>query len=423
MRAQTGPDGGFLTSGRIGIYLRLLAVGNLLGIGFAICRAHGFFLPQEPHFTTEFTSFYAAGRLADIGQAAPVYAPGAPLSSFIPSGDLPPAHLAMQQAITHDPQIIPFGFFYPPVFLLLCAPLAFLPYLPAFLLWVGATGGLLAAVLRRLLGGWGKIWPALAYLAVIENAGVGENAFLSAGLLGAGLLSVETRPLIAGLCFGALCYKPHFMLPVGLFLLAGGHFRAIFTAGVSALGLCGASVLLFGAEPWADYLRVTIPHASYMFAHAGVAYNLQVTPVSAMRELHLPALLPELVELGFTLFAAWMIITARHAALNVRAACLAACFPLISPVMLNYDLTISGLAMPFLLREMAAGERPYERLAMALMFISPLMLMLLRTDFGVPIDWLVPVFFLLVLRARFNPGATSTAPPRTPLPAGSAPSP
>ena len=36
----------------------------------------------------------------------------------------------------------------------------------------------------------------------------GQNGFLSAALIGGGALLLDKRPVLAGLCFGALVYKP-----------------------------------------------------------------------------------------------------------------------------------------------------------------------------------------------------------------------
>lgn len=418
MKAQTTTDslrtGSWLTGERVTGYLRLLAAMNLLGLALAICRAHGWGLPPEPHVATEFLSFYAAGRLVDAGRAAAVYAPGLAAAAFIPSLHVPPLHQAMERALIHDPGAPYLAFFYPPVFWLVCAPLARLPMLAAYLLWDAATGALLALALRRLRGGWGRIWPALAYLAVIENAAVGENAFLSAGLIAFGVMALESRPMLAGLCFGGLCYKPHFLLPALLFLAFGRRWRALAACIGGGGALCLASALLFGWQPWVTYFAVTVPHAEYMFAHAGIAYDLQVTPASALRLLGAGAAAAKLIEAMAFAFGAYTLFATRLGPCNLRAAALAASFPMLCGVMLDYDLTICGLAIPFLLRETArTGFLPWEKTGLAALFGLPLAVELLRTQLHIPLDPLIPAGFLLLLlrRARFGP---SSARPRTP---------
>jgi hypothetical protein len=49
----------------------------------------------------------------------------------------------------------------------------------------------------------------LAFPAVFINAAHGQNGFLSAALIGVGLLVMDRRLLLAGLLLGAMTYKPH----------------------------------------------------------------------------------------------------------------------------------------------------------------------------------------------------------------------
>jgi hypothetical protein len=115
---------------------------------------------------TDFFCFWTASHLALEGHAAFVYQPvlhQAAQHALFPQ--LPPAYLA---------------FFYPPTFLLLCLPLALLPYLPSLAIWLIAGLSVLFAGLRRLLPqGW-AIVPTLAFPAVLDNLAHGW-------LLGVGL--------------------------------------------------------------------------------------------------------------------------------------------------------------------------------------------------------------------------------------------
>src|SRR6202007_3224914 len=94
----------------------------------------------------------------------------------------------------------------------------------------------------------------LAFPAVWWNFGLGQNAFLTAALFGAATLLVDRRPILAGLLFGALCYKPHFGLLVPLALAAGGRWRCFAAAAASAGGLVLASLMVFGSSTWEAFL-------------------------------------------------------------------------------------------------------------------------------------------------------------------------
>ncbi len=379
---------------------------NFASIVLAVCRAHGWLIPEEPHLSSEFISFFAAGRQIDSGAAAQVYAPGIPVAAYFPSLHDALAHQATQQAISGDPHIANFAFYYPPVFWFVCAPLALLPFYPAFLLWLTLSGGFLLCALRGIMGGWRSLWPVTAYFAVIENAVAGENAFLTAGLLGFGLLLLERRPMLAGILFGAICYKPHFMLPVGIMLLTGKQWRAIGGALLSAAALVALSIAVFGWQPWLVYFTITVPHAEWVFRHGGFCYAIQATPFSAIRLLGGGIALADAVQTITMLFAVAALYTTRRATPNIRAAILAASFPLICPVMLAYDLTICGLAVVFLFREAErTGYLRYEKTALAAMIALPFINFAFRGSLRCPLDSLVVIAFILVLlhRAKLQP--------------------
>ena len=54
---------------------------------------------------------------------------------------------------------------------------------------------------------------------------IGVRTLMTAGVFAAGVALVERRPWVAGVCLGALCYKPHFGLLIPVALIAGGHWR------------------------------------------------------------------------------------------------------------------------------------------------------------------------------------------------------
>jgi hypothetical protein len=408
--------GAWLTAGRVRAYLALLAAGNLIGLGGAILRAHGWWLPAEPHFAIEFISFYAAGKLALAGHAAAVYAPGMAARGFIASPHMPPAHMAMEGAI--QPDCMYFAYFYPPIFLLVCAALAALPFYPAYFAWVIGTGALLATGARRLAGDWRWVLAALAYLPVIDNAGIGETAFAASGLLAWGWALLEARPVLAGALLAGLAIKPQFLLPVGLMLLFTRRFTALATWLAGVVALVALSAAIFGLSTWELYASVTVPHAAWVFAHKGVSYALQLTPASAMLLLGAPRAAALAVEVGFALFAAYALWRARRAGPAVQGAMLAASFPLLLTTMLAYDATIGGLAILLLLAEgRRTGFLPYEKTAMALLFAAPLATFILR-PLGLPLDPLLPALFLAVLlrRCATAPDPAAAASPASPSP-------
>ena len=65
---------------------------------------------------------------------------------------------------------------------------------------------------------WLWLLLALAFPAVLINIGHGQNGFLTAALLGGALVVLDRRPLVAGILFGLLVYKPQYGLMIPLVL-------------------------------------------------------------------------------------------------------------------------------------------------------------------------------------------------------------
>jgi hypothetical protein len=334
-------------------------------------------------------SFYAAGSLADAGTPALAYDAA--------------AHLAAEEHAT-TPGISYQFFYYPPVFLLLCAPLARLPYLASFLLFEAAT--LVPAVLvgRRILGerGWAALAPMLAFPPVLWTLGLGQNAFLTAALFGAATLLVERRPVVAGLLLGALCYKPHFGLLVPVALAAGGHWRAFAAAAGSALGLALLSLGLFGWETWhAFFLTAAGSPATYESGRIQLAG--MVSPFAAVRLLGGGPQAAYAVQAAATLGAAALVgsLWRRGSSLPVRAAALAAGTALATPVILVYDLVLAAVALAWLVR--AGSERgflPWEKSILMGLFAVALLSYSAAVAWRAPLAPLVPATLLALAVAR-----------------------
>jgi Glycosyltransferase family 87 len=88
-------------------------------------------------------------------------------------------------------------------------PLGLLPYPEALAVFLGATGALWAAPVRRLLPD-ARAWIVAAPTpAGLINLADGPNGFLTAALAGFALLLLDRRPAIAGALVGLLAIKPH----------------------------------------------------------------------------------------------------------------------------------------------------------------------------------------------------------------------
>jgi len=366
----------------------LLAL-NVLLLGFLILWHHDVFIPIDPPTSTDFVSFYAAGKLALAGTPALAY------------DRL--AHAAAETAATVPGSAYQF-FFYPPVYLLLCAPLALLPYLVSFIAFQATTLGAWLCVMRGILrsGGWGWCLPVLAYPAVFWTLGLGQNSFLTAALLGGMTLLLDERPVLAGVLLGLLCYKPHLALLAPIALAAGGRWRTFGAAASTVAALLGLSVLLFGIEPWRAYL-VTLGGAREVYEMGQIDLAGFITPYGAARVLgagadtgHIVQSVASVLTVGSVGWIWW-----RDPGPAERSAALAAGILLSVPLALVYDLMLLTVAIGWLARAgRDNGFLPMEKLALFFCFLVPLLSRHLGQLAHVPIGPLAPAALLILCMAR-----------------------
>ena len=170
-----------------------------------------------------------------------------------------------------------YGWLYPPFFLFIAAALALMPYGAALVAWQAVTLALylltIWAILQSSFRGARSatsvgvtadpLWLllALAFPAVLINIGHGQNGFLTAALLGGALAMLDRRPLIAGILFGLLAYKPQFGLMIPVVLAASGRWRS-FAAAAAAVGfLALTATFAFGPPVWHAFLELDPLHA------------------------------------------------------------------------------------------------------------------------------------------------------------------
>jgi alpha-1,2-mannosyltransferase len=367
----------------------ILLMAELLALAFLVAWTHGVFKPIEPPTTTDFVSFYAAGKLALAGTPALAYDHA--------------AHHAAEMAATAYGIEYQF-FFYPPVALLLCAPLALLPYLASFVVFETATLALWLVAARHILAARGWTWciPVLAYPAVFWTVGLGQNAMLTAALLGAVTLLIDTRPRTAGGLLGLLCYKPHLALLAPIALAAGGYWRAFTAAALAVAATVALSIACFGLAPWQAYLG-ELAGARAVYETGRIELAGYVTPFGAARLLGLAPTVAYALQLAVSFVTATIVfwIWRRDADPAHRGAALAAGVLLSIPLALLYDLMIAAVAMLWLVRAASRdGFLPWEKLALAFCFLVPLACRYVGEGFGIPLGPLAPIILLALTIVR-----------------------
>lgn len=393
---QAVRSGDWLDRSRLLGYAAILGAFEIGLLLFWILGAHDNLDPTGKPLGTDFISFWSASRLALDGTPTLPYNPE--------------AHAALQARVVGGAEIGYFGFFYPPVFLLICLPLALLPYALSLLTWLVATGTAFAAVIGRLLPRLAPLELAACatFPAILINIGHGQNGFLSAALFGLGFILLDKRPWLAGALLGCLVFKPQLAVILPFALAFSGRWPAFVATAASATLLSLASWLLFGTETWATFLSGLLL-AQATLSEGFVEPGKMVSLYAAARLLHAPSWIALTLQIAAAL--AMIVLLARVArrttastlgAISVLATLLA------TPFALDYDLTL--LAIPLALMLAAGREHgflPWEKMALLLGFVLPLASRPLAMGLGVPVAPLVVLALLSLCVARLRPPASS----------------
>jgi alpha-1,2-mannosyltransferase len=378
---------GLMNPYRMGCLL-VLAFGyaQILGFLSLAVQSGGIVSPGLP-YGADYTSFYAASKLMLAGTPALVYDNA--------------VHEATQTALFGE-DIGYFAYFYPPIYMLYCLPMALVGYMPSLILWLGITFAFFFVTMRIYAQGVVDAVPILSFGGTQFTFLVGQNAFLTTGLMGSGLMLLEKRPYLAGLCFGLLAYKPHLGILIPFFLLAAGQWRAIIAAGITVLALAGLSVALFGIETWQGFLH-NAPSAVLALETSKVGDTKMHSLFGALRMLgaSLPLAygaqtLLTISIVGIVMGMAWRMRTR----ITDMAPLVATGALLITPFVLAYDMTLMALPLLWLLKQ--GREKPLhwaEKAVMMVAFVTPFAANFVTMDLGLPFGPLVVLtLFGLVLR-------------------------
>jgi hypothetical protein len=350
----------------------------------------------------DFIHFWSGAQMAAGGRAGPAYRA--------------PVFHAFENAITGAGAR--FGYGYPPIAMLLSLPLALFSFVPGLIAWTLVGIGVCWALLRHLAG-----WRAAALLAVgapaaFFNLHTGQNGHFTAALLGGGLMILDRRPVLAGICFGCLSYKPHMGILLPIALAVGGYWRCFAAAAVTVLLLGVAALAVLGPETWAGFIEMAPVHRSQL--EYGIRFwHRMPTAFAAARVLGAPVSLAYAAQLVSSILAvvSTVFIWRSSAQLETKAAALIIATFLATPYAWDYDCVVSIFAAAWIGREgLRAGFLPWERIAIVALLVLPLVAMVTTRLAGIQIGpvvlWLVLLLLLhRSLRYGFRSGSERTPGP------------
>lgn len=383
-------SGDWLTRERATVIAALFLVASLASLIWLAVGANGTLDALGRPLGTDFSNVWTAGAMANDGRAAQAWDWN--------------AHFAVQRAVHHKADVDLFGWHYPPPFLLVASALARLPYVPALIVWQLVTFAGFAALMWRLVPRWETLLLAAAAPVTLICLTHGHNGFLTALLLGFGLVLLEKRPVIAGLLLGALIYKPQFALILPVLLLATRNWRAILGGISSSAILVAITLALWGWPVWQAFLDSLPLTRQIVIEQGATGWFKIVSPFAAARMWGATVPLAYAVQAAVTLAAmaavAWASLKQPPERRNalVCAAVLAA-----TPYVLDYDLVVllPALAWIWIDRE-RAGWLPWDKTLIALVWAAPLAGRQVAELAYVPLD-LLSVFAVVCLALRASP--------------------
>ena len=309
---------------------------------------------------------------------------------------------AVERAAVAYPSVGFAGFHYPPIYLLIVLPLAMLPYVWSLAVWTVATLSAYLAILWRIDPERDSLWLAIAFPGALVNLTNGQNGFLTVALLGSALLLLERRPILAGVMFGLMSYKPQFGLLVPLFLLATGRWRALGAATITVVLLAALSLAMFGAQTWQAFFASIAFTRHVVLEQGGSGFEKLQSSFASARLWGFGVATSYAVQAAVSLTTATVAIWVwvRSSDYWLQAAALATGTLLMSPYMMDYDLVVLALPIAWLALEgRRTGFMQWEKSLLVFAWLLPMFARSLAGIAKIPLAPLV-IFLLLVAIAR-----------------------
>ncbi len=299
-------------------------------VGFLIASFRGNSGVGKPYLSGDFFALWSYPKVAFARSAVELYE----------AGKLHEAQLALGMSPQEQ---APFP--YPPTFLLALWPLRLLSYNAAYVGWVGVT--LLLCLLANCAGARGKRFITFATLIAPSTTAClvcGQSGFLLAALLVGGLRLLPHRPILAGMLFGLLTYKPQFGILLPVALVAAGQWRCIAAACATTAGLVAVTIAAFGASAWEACWRALPAYAAWF--DALMAENpFMPTVLTNLQRLGAPPEVAQAAQAGAALAAAIVVWRAWRQQSRLAVPALLAATCLATPHAFVYDLPLLSSAV------------------------------------------------------------------------------
>lgn len=398
-------SGAWLTRERVKLVVFGLLAAMLIATVYLVATSDGLNDRFGRPLGTDFSNVYAAGTYVLDGNAA------APFD---------PSHQYAREQAVFGKDTPFYGWHYPPYFLGLAALFAAMPYAVALAFWQGVTFVLYLLAIRTILRtGRARalddpLWLPLVigFPAVFVNLGHGHNGFLTAALFGAALLQLDRKPVLAGVLFGCIAYKPQFGLLVPIVLAVSGRWRAFAAATTTVAALTIAVTVVFGADIWSAFLASTKFTRTVVLEQGDTGWQKIQSVFSVVRMWGGGIPLAYAIQCATTLgIAATLACLWRsRTGFPLKAAALTIGTILATPYSLDYDLMLLAPAIAFLAADgMQRGFSPWEKTLLAVLWLVPILARPVAEATLVPlaVPAMAAAFLWLLRRAMTETGSTT----------------
>ncbi len=383
----------------VAVYVAFLGAWAWVGHGFASDSA------GRPGI--DFSIFWAASHLSLNGSALQVY----DHRTFIET------QLALFGNFA-DSYALPWV--YPPAFLLLMTPASLLPFIVAYLMFVGVSAYLFVtatvAVSRLDRSASGLRNAALLIAAsppVFVTAIIGQNSLLTAALATFAVRWLSTNPVRAGICIGLLAIKPQMAIAFPFVVIAARAWKVLAVAAATAVAVTVMGVLFCGLPSLDHFLINANVLRSSLIDHGGQHFWFSSPTVySALRSVGfalVPAYVLHAAVASLSIFAACRVWK-RTTDTRLRAAILAVSTLIVSPYVWHYELAWLAVALACITASGLNGKWNFgEQSVLVLGWLLPLYEHLNRLTKLPQIGAVVLLLTMLVILRRVRSTAGASA--------------
>ena len=329
----------FFTELRLKICAAAAGGAYVIGLAWLLLNGRWIVLADGRLQSIDFSYVWLSGRLAVLGDTAGIFEnttfAAARLSLFGPDS----------WSLVHL-------FAYPPTFLLFTYPLGFMPYPIAFGVWMLATFCVYQVAIYAIIPRQVAIIAAATSYPVVFNVLLGQNGFLTAGLMGLSLAFMESRPWLSGLFLGLLTYKPQFGILFPFALLASQNWRVLASATAVTIILGAIAAVAFGYQGWTSFATSLYDHGSSLSYNSRIPSPF-ISIFGFLQSAGVDMRISWLVHLLLAVIAAVSIfgVWATPVPIALKAAAICIGSVTVSPYVAGYDLCVLSIAVGFLVKD------------------------------------------------------------------------